>query len=68
MSEIHLDLTESTIDGSGASLRIERAQHLLASTDDKVESIARQVGFEDASVFSRAFKRWVGRSPKRYRE
>ena len=51
-----------------ASLRIERAQHLLASTDDKVESIARQVGFDDASVFSRAFKRWVGRSPKSYRE
>ncbi|MFM8413417.1 MAG: AraC family transcriptional regulator, partial [Planctomycetota bacterium] len=43
------------------SLRIERAQHLLAATDDKVESIARQVGFENASVFSRAFKRWVGR-------
>ncbi|MFM8378944.1 MAG: helix-turn-helix transcriptional regulator [Planctomycetia bacterium] len=50
------------------SLRIERAQHLLSATDDKVESIARQVGFEDASVFSRAFKRWVGRSPKAYRE
>jgi AraC-like DNA-binding protein len=51
-----------------ASLRIGQAQHLLATTDDKVESIARQVGFEDASVFSRAFKRWVGRSPKSYRE
>ncbi|MFM8415483.1 MAG: helix-turn-helix domain-containing protein [Planctomycetota bacterium] len=33
-----------------------------------MESIARQVGFENASVFSRAFKRWVGRSPARYRE
>jgi AraC-like DNA-binding protein len=50
------------------SLRIEQAQHLLTSTRDKVESIARQVGFENASVFSRAFKRWVGRSPKAYRE
>lgn len=50
------------------SLRIERAQHLLATTDDKVESIAREVGFENAPVFSRAFKRWVGRSPARYRE
>lgn len=49
------------------SLRIEKAQQLLAATDDKVESIARQVGFEDASVFSRAFKRWVGRSPAHYR-
>lgn len=50
------------------SLRIERAQELLAGTDDKVESIARQVGFENASVFSRAFKRWVGLSPKSFRE
>ena len=50
------------------SLRIERAQHLLATTDDKVESIAHQLGFENTSVFSRAFKRWVGRSPARYRE
>ena len=49
------------------SLRIERARHLLTATDDKVESIARQVGFDDASVFSRAFKRWVGRSPAHYR-
>ena len=50
-----------------ASLRIERACHLLSSTDDTVESIARQVGFENAAVFSRAFKRWVGRSPSAYR-
>ena len=50
-----------------ASLRIEQAQHLLTATQDKVESIAEQVGFENASVFSRAFKRWVGRSPKSYR-
>ena len=50
------------------SLRIERACHLLATTQDTVESIARQVGFENVSVFSRAFKRWVGRSPTVYRE
>ena len=50
------------------SLRIEEARRLLAATDDKVETIARQVGFDEASVFSRVFKRWVGRSPKAYRE
>jgi len=50
-----------------SSLRIEKAQHLLTATADKVESIAEQVGFDNASVFSRAFKRWVGRSPKAYR-
>jgi AraC-like DNA-binding protein len=50
------------------SLRIERARHLLTTTDDKVESIACEVGFDNAPVFSRAFKRWVGRSPKAYRD
>ncbi len=50
-----------------ASLRIEQACTLLSSTSEKVEVIARQVGFENAAVFSRAFKRWVGRSPKAYR-
>lgn len=50
------------------SLRIERAQQLLDTTQDKIEAIAEQVGFENAPVFSRAFKRWVGQSPKRYRE
>jgi len=50
------------------SLRIERAQQLLDSTQDKIEAIAEQIGFENAPVFSRAFKRWVGQSPKRYRE
>ncbi len=50
-----------------ASLRIEQACHLLSSTSDKVESIARQGGFEKTALFSRALKRWVGRGPKAYR-
>ena len=39
------------------SLRIERACQLLSATADKVEAIAQQVGFENASVFSPRFRR-----------
>ena len=50
------------------SLRMERAQELLALTQDTMEKIAQRVGFNDAAVFSRAFKQWVGFSPSLYRE
>jgi AraC-like DNA-binding protein len=48
-------------------MRMQRAQHLLETTDDKLEVIAPQVGYESALVFSRAFKRWIGMSPSAYR-
>jgi AraC-like DNA-binding protein len=49
------------------SLRVERAQELLRSTTDKLEVIAREVGYRSALVFARAFRRWVGCSPSEYR-
>jgi AraC-like DNA-binding protein len=48
-------------------MRMQRAQHLLETTDDKLEFIAPQVGYDSALVFSRAFKRWIGMSPSTYR-
>lgn len=47
--------------------RISRAQHLLDHSDESVETVARQVGFSDASAFSRAFARSVGLRPGAYR-
>lgn len=48
-------------------LRMKRAAELLSTTDDKVDSIARDVGYENPFVFSTTFKRWVGWSPSDYR-
>ena len=48
-------------------MRMQRAQQLLETTDDKLEAIAPIVGYESALVFSRAFKRWVGLNPTEYR-
>lgn len=48
-------------------LRIQRAKQLLSSTNDKIETIAHQVGYENPFTFSTLFKKWVGWSPSRYR-
>jgi AraC-like DNA-binding protein len=49
-------------------MRIQRAQELLETTDDKLDAIAPQVGYRSAVVFSRAFVRCVGMTPTEYRE
>jgi AraC-like DNA-binding protein len=48
-------------------LRMKRAAELLATTDEKVDSVAHEVGYENPFVFSTTFKRWVGWSPSDYR-
>lgn len=47
--------------------RIQRACHHLDASDDKVEVVGRSVGFSDPYYFSRAFRRVMGVSPRRYR-
>lgn len=49
-------------------LRVRRAQDLLATTDQKLDAIAPQVGYRSAEVFSRAFVRCTGMTPTQYRE
>lgn len=49
------------------SLRMERARHLLCSTNDKIETIALTLGYSTAEAFSRTFTRCVGLPPKEFR-
>ena len=49
-------------------LRMRRAVHHLTTTHDKMETIAKAVGYEDQFAFSNAFKRWTGRRPTDYRD
>lgn len=49
-------------------VRRDKAMHLLLRSDLSVFEIAEQVGYSDTAVFSRAFKKWTGESPKRYRD
>lgn len=48
-------------------VRLERARELIAHGTMANEEIARCLGFEDASAFSRAFKTWSGQSPRAFR-
>jgi len=48
-------------------LKMQRACHLLDSTDLPVKAVASQVGFEDPLYFSRSFRRIHACSPTEYR-
>jgi transcriptional regulator GlxA family with amidase domain len=40
---------------------------MLESSDDPVEAIANEVGYEDAGFFGRLFRRQVSLTPAQYR-
>ena len=43
------------------------ARKLLRQSDEDIAGIAQRLGYSDACNFSRAFRRWTGISPGRYR-
>jgi AraC-like DNA-binding protein len=49
-------------------VRRGRAEQLLAQRRTSIGEIAFLLGFSDASAFSRAFRRWSGKTPKEFRE
>ncbi len=48
--------------------RLGETQIRLAMTQDSVQTIAEESGFEDASYFSRIFAKHVGLTPTEYRK
>lgn len=50
------------------ALRIQRAQHLLATTTLAISEIAVQTGFYDQSHFTRSFRQVTGLTPRAYRQ
>jgi transcriptional regulator GlxA family with amidase domain len=50
------------------TLRIEEAKQMLESGDLPIESIANEIGYEDAGFFSRLFRRKVDLAPAQYRK
>jgi AraC-like DNA-binding protein len=50
------------------TVRFDKARQMLSQSGLSTSEIALLLGFSELSAFSRAFKRWSGMSPKRYRE
>jgi AraC-like DNA-binding protein len=48
-------------------VRFETARDMLRQTDSGVAEIAAILGYADASVLTRAFRRWSGTTPARWR-
>lgn len=49
-------------------VRIEKAKELLKYSGDRIVEIASKCGFKEVYYFSHCFKKYVGLSPKKYRE
>lgn len=49
-------------------LRVERANHALATTGETFESIARSVGYDDSTTLRRLIQRETGLTPTGYRQ
>ena len=49
-------------------VRLEMANYFLERTTLDITEIAFELGYAEASIFSRAFKRWTGSAPGPYRK
>lgn len=57
-----------TFDGLVDDVRREKALHAVAETDTPLPEIAENLGFAELSTFYRAFRRWTGLPPVRWRK
>jgi AraC-like DNA-binding protein len=62
-----LKADDATFQSLKDSFRLRRATSLLGGTAASVEEIADELGFSDASGFTKAFRRWTGIAPREWR-
>ncbi|GEM77920.1 helix-turn-helix domain-containing protein [Vibrio superstes] len=48
--------------------RLDRAKHLLVSTDDSIDAIAKQCGYPNQCYLSQVFSKLLRTTPNRYRQ
>ena len=63
----HLELEDTSFKRVRDRVRCDLSRALLANRALKVEAVATIVGYAEVAAFSKAFARWSGHSPSRYR-
>jgi AraC-like DNA-binding protein len=58
----------TTFAGVLGDVRRELALHYLQERSNKLSDIASMLGYGSATAFDRAFRRWTGATPSRYRD
>ena len=51
----------------GVEVHDDKARELLVRTNDKVETIGRETGYDNVGSFVKIFKSYMGETPKEYR-
>ncbi|WP_437893353.1 AraC family transcriptional regulator [Sorangium sp. So ce124] len=64
----HLEDEGTTLRQLVGEVRRQTAEELLRESDTSMSEIAFVLGFSEVTAFARAFKRWSGRTPGRFRE
>jgi AraC-like DNA-binding protein len=67
IAKVFREVTGMTLNAYLAQVRLQKAQYLLRSSRDSIQSIALKVGFGQASYFSRVFRLCFGLTPLAYR-
>ncbi|MDM8182852.1 AraC family transcriptional regulator [Enterococcus cecorum] len=67
LTRIYKETYQQTITQTLTQIRITQAKELLRYSDLSMDEIAIRCGFQDASYFSKVFKKTEGESPQKYR-
>jgi len=68
LNRVFKEETGKTVIEAVHQIRIERAKCLLTESNEKIISIAMEVGYDDPAFFTRLFNRQVGCSPGKFRD
>jgi AraC family transcriptional regulator of arabinose operon len=68
MSHLFKDHMGVSLKAWSGNLRLQQARKKLLGSEDSVSLIARQVGYDDPTQFTKYFKKNLGCSPRKFRQ